>query len=476
MSELFSILIFGVLLLAIAKQARIDQKIACVIFMNYALHILLTFIQHFYLMENEGTFVYWNFGMTDYVRYIISAEQVINDQVDNLVFFHDIFDDHLFISNVYTYILAGLFYITGVNVLIAKIFNAFLWSLGIIFLYRFIFKNEGKKTSLTTGIFLLMYPEFYFWFDFPGKETTVTFILILLFYSWDEFVTTRSVKHLVILIGSFTVLVFLRVFYAYLVIFSGVGWYLLRERRGPVFLKILIAAGFLCVSALILNSFSELLGLTRGKISTYQEEALGRGYGFRGALESMSYADILALTYSNPFVFLQTLGFGTANFFLEPIDWLSTSNFTFYPFLLHVGMPFWYLILPFLVSGCYLFLKQKRSEVAYPLVIFVVMVVGIMSLFGNYNTRVRITLMPFFLFWAVMGMREIRETPLILLAGYFLLCIGIASYVADPWIGKALALIFTGIAFFMSMGGINQEDQGIGKFLRWRVPPKGENW
>lgn len=317
--------------------------------------------------------------------------------------------------NMYPYILAGLFYITGPNLLAGKILNVLFGALGVYFgvlLARELsLKKAGEAQSVRTahwaGIMLTFYPSSVFYSTQLLKDPAIILLAIIALYLMNRIAGIDShIKKIgcgALLLAALWLLYELRNYSALVLLLSIVAYILIFRRMA--FILIVIAAGV----------FPYFLGYgffgCDYLVPYFHKAAIGL-QNFRETVYSIGgSAAGNQLDFSSWGIFLKTYFFSFATLMFGPFPWQlkSTVHLIAMPeaAVMWLLSPLWFIGIIRLFDG----LRRGMADKEVVLMIFSLGLAGAVALFSDNigaNTRLRILPWNVFMIYASLLLSQIK--------------------------------------------------------------------
>lgn len=362
---------------------------------------------HLYSLANGFEGFYPLASGHDDIRYWKNANDIINGIP------HDYF------LNIYPYLLAGLFYITGPDILAGKILNVLLGSLSVylgVALARDLSYKPGHedlsgKAVMWAGIMLTFYPAGIFYSTQLVKDPFIVLMGVSALYLMNRLTCNDSVLKKaicgVLILAAVWCLVELRLYTAVLLLFSTAAYILINKRK--VFLLILLAAagvpyflgyGFFGCDYLAPYFNGVITRLIRLRITTYSGGGSSAGIN----IDLSSWAG-----------FLKTYLYSYATLMFGPFPWQVRSPVHLAALPEAVGMwllsPLWLLGIFRIFDG----LRRGRVEKETLLMIFSLALVAVIAMYSNNvgaNTRLRILPWNAFMIYASLLLPHINLSAL----------------------------------------------------------------
>ncbi len=396
-----------------SKERKVLGTLFLIVFSLHVLGVILMYYTNFQPFSGGGG---------DYTIYQQNA-QLIAGRVHQGNFSLQGID----LGNYYPVIVGYIYTFTVASMLIGQLFNAWLVALLIIFIYLIVREIGGtEKEGFLTGLMASVYPSLAFYGSLLLKDA-----LVVLLCMTGLLLTLKIVKNFSILkfLGFFIILTSLihsRFYVGYALMFGFViSWFLISNFN----IKKRIIYGIIMV--FILGFSPQILGngyygstnliiyLNPKRITFYKEivyappvqsppvqlppvqsppvqsppqvkpPALQPTASGTGRSSSIAMKTGL----ENPVAFIKNTFLSFIYAFIGPFPWqLEIKRYLF----VLPEMIIWYFLLFFIIKGIINSIK-KRNKIIFPLIIFSIFVMGVLSIFmSNFGIITRIR-MPVFL-------------------------------------------------------------------------------
>lgn len=355
----------------------------------------------------EKTRVYFKIGDSDYAsaRGYMYAAYVRGE--DNIVVRHYLGSiGRVYGWHGYLYVIGCFYYLFDYSPISVKFINCLLGALTATFIYLLTvnFTLSGAKIAHCLATF---FPTMILWSTTHLKDTSISFLAVILVFAMLKFLMTRKLKYSlslisVIFVQSFLIkkdLWFLSIAFvilSYLIfVFIGSKRRLLWLLNGMGLLFLILVSYGPKVNSFVSQTIYKLLVIHHGHVGT-------RGISYK-ILDPVYYAtpDLL---YNIPFfIFLKFLFRGVYHFILEPLP------FRFFNLSFLYVMPqmvFWYFLLPFMFIGIIISLGRNKVGALIIMGYLVLSTVSIALSSGNIGTLVRHRdyVSQFYLIFAAIGL------------------------------------------------------------------------
>ena len=282
------------------------------------------------------------------------------------------------------YLVAGIYGITGRNMLAVQLFNSVLGAATapVIFLCaQRIFNN--KKVAWMAGLAAAFYPSLVLWSSQALKDGPIVFFLAVSILATLRLGEKISFSPLLILLGSLLALLSLRFYIFYMMVAAIAGAFLVGMRQATTrsviqqFVVIVVMGlaltylGVLRTANLQFETYGNLEMLQNSRLDLQQ--TANTGFGKDVDLSTTSGA-------------LSTIPSGLAYLLFAPFPWQLGS---LRQSITLPEMVIWWLSFPLLVLGLWFTIKYRLRQ-ALPILIFTIMLTLAYSIFqGNVGTAYR---------------------------------------------------------------------------------------
>ena len=335
-------------------------------------------------------------------------------------------------GNYYPVIVGYIYAFTVPSMLVGQLFNAWLVALSIIFVYLMVREIGGTgKEGFLTGLIASIYPSLAFYGSLLLKDALVVLLCMIGLLLTLKIVKSFSISKFICFFVILTSLIHFRFYVGYALMFGFViSWFLISK----INLKKRIVYGIIMV--FILGFSPQILGsgyygssnliryLNPEKITFYKEivynppvqlppiqsppvqlppiqsppvqlppqvkpPALQQTTSGPGRGSSIAMKTGL----ENPVTFVENTFLSFIYVFIGPFPWqLELKRYLF----VLPEMIIWYFLLFFIMKGIINSIK-KRNKIIFPLIIFSIFIMGVLSIFmSNFGIITRIR-MPAFL-------------------------------------------------------------------------------
>ena len=304
----------------------------------------------------------------------------------------------------WVYFVGAIYYLFGRNQLLVQLLNGLLGGLTVLVIYAITARLFDRSSARWAAIFMAFFPQMVFWSTGMYKDPAILLSIAVAMFAVLRLRESLSVPAIVLFVGAEVVLITLRFYIAYFVIFATLATFVFGQRRGAV--RMILTYGLLglllygaltiAVKRETLEQQTTYLNLERLQV-TREDQALWGRSGFGQEHDVSTPAGALA-----------TLPVGLIYLLFAPFPW-SISGLR--QALVAPETLVWYALMPAFIRGLTLGLKRQFRAIM-PITVFAVSLTLAYALMqGNvgtaYRQRTQITMF-FFIFMAA-GMVEKRR-------------------------------------------------------------------
>lgn len=317
---------------------------------------------------------------------------------------------HTYGFNGYIPVLAAFFTIFGYSPISSRFINCFLGSLTIILVYSIVKNIFNEKPARLAAVLTAFFPSLFLWSITNLKETSMTFMACLMFWSLVKFQREKRIHYLII--ASFSIWAQFSIRHTFktelsLVAFGLVGVYifhlfisnlLLSRRIITFFIIFMIAASFAFLEKDKVNSIV--------KVATHKMLTAQKGAIDTGGICYQIVSDEIILYSKNLGLrdFIMMLGKGWFHIMFEPlpgrIKQSKSMLFSFPQILL------WYSLIPFAILGMAISIRYRLRESIFLIMYFLIITSAFALSGGNVGTvfRLRDVNTPVVLIFSAIGL------------------------------------------------------------------------
>lgn len=342
--------------------------------------------------------------------------------------------DFKFWAALWHYIIAGIYYVFGTNILYPKLFNIYLYSVCSIAFYRItLHLTQQKNKALLSYILFLLYLPLMFINCTLQKEMLIVFFSIMIVYNYMLYIENKSINAIYSILALLTLLFFTRYYYSIIIGLLFLLAYI-TNKDVKVSSKLILIVGLAVVAVFILNSgLLSLLGLDKDASGQGGRFSLATSKDTRMYSDSGSSLDTVLMFVKNPAPFLKMIVFGIFSFILQPVPFfigyvdLKQAS-SHWEFVAHLHNFIYYPFIPASIYGIYYLIKNKQlKSLDYFILVYLTIIMIMVSLTFNEFLRYRIGVYPFMFIYAVRGLDHYQKWKFYILP-FFILCLLLAFY------------------------------------------------
>ena len=305
----------------------------------------------------------------------------------------------------WVYFVGAIYYLFGRNQLLVQLINGLLGGLTVLVIYAITARLFDRSSARWAAIFMAFFPQMVFWSTGMYKDPAVLLAIAVAMFAVLRLRGSLSVPAIVLFVGAEIVLITLRFYIAYFVIFATLATFVFGQRRGAVRMVmtygllglLLYGALTIAVKRETLEQQTTYLNLERLQV-TREDQALWGRSGFGQEHDVSTPAGALA-----------TLPVGLVYLLFAPFPW-SISGLR--QALVAPETLVWYALMPAFIRGLALGLKRQFRAIM-PITVFAVSLTLAYALMqGNvgtaYRQRTQITMF-FFIFMAAGVVEKRRQ-------------------------------------------------------------------
>ncbi len=306
----------------------------------------------------------------------------------------------------YVITIAIQFIIFGINPLIIKFFNAFLFSLTLVFLGKFISYYFDFKFVKRSLVLFIIYTPFICRTTIPLKEILIYFFTLIILIQTYKLTQHVKLKNLLIFIFIGILLFYSRPYVAIILIICSLIIILYKFNFKNAFFALVI----LSIIFFVLINF-RISGVAF--IDMYENQSIYVGnlqsekaYYGKGVQETFGIIKSGILPYGN-MLFVQGM-----NTFFQPFftSYPKRENFNFLgtyinSLIAYLGSFVWYLLLPSMIYGFYIMIKKRKD-----LIILYLPAIAFFIFFIFIRNRLRYQIVAR-IFWIIIGVYGFQFYP-----------------------------------------------------------------
>lgn len=304
----------------------------------------------------------------------------------------------------WVHFVAGIYYAFGRNQLLVQFLNGLVGGITVIVIYAITARLFSNGAARWAALLMAFFPQMVFWSAGMYKDPAILLCIALSMYAVVRLSEGFDVRAIALFVICVFLLVTLRFYIAYFVVFAALATFLFMQRRGPF--RIALTYGILGIVLLgvlniavrreTLERQAALMTLDRLQTTREDQATWGRS-GFGREYDVSTPAGALA-----------ALPVGLLYLLFAPFPWAISGVRQ------ALALPetlVWYALMPAFLRGAAVAFKHRLREVL-PIVVFALSLTGAYALMqGNvgtaYRQRTQITMF-FFIFMGV-GLDERRR-------------------------------------------------------------------
>jgi 4-amino-4-deoxy-L-arabinose transferase-like glycosyltransferase len=304
----------------------------------------------------------------------------------------------------WVYFVGAIYYLFGRNQLMVQLLNGLMGGVTVLVIYALAARLFDRSSARWAAVFMAFFPQMVFWSTGMYKDPAILLCIAVAMFAVLRLRESLSVTSIVMFVVAEVVLITLRFYIAYFVIFAALATFVFGRSRGAVRMVftygllglVLYGALSIAVKRETLEQQTSYVNLERLQVTREDQAMWGRsGFG--------QEHDV-----STPAGALATLPVGLVYLLFAPFPW-SISGLR--QALVAPETLVWYALMPAFIRGLAFGLKRQFRAVM-PIVVFAVSLTLAYALMqGNvgtaYRQRTQVTMF-FFIFMAV-GVVEKRR-------------------------------------------------------------------
>jgi 4-amino-4-deoxy-L-arabinose transferase-like glycosyltransferase len=305
----------------------------------------------------------------------------------------------------WVYFVGSIYYVFGRNQLLVQLLNGLMGGLTVLVIYAIAARLFDRSSARWAAVFMAFFPQMVFWSTGMYKDPAILLCIAVAMFAVLRLRESLSLTSIVMFVVAEVVLITLRFYIAYFVIFAALATFVFGRRRGAVRRAftygllglILYGALSIAVKRETLEQQTAYVNLERLQVTREDQAMWGRsGFG--------QEHDV-----STPAGALATLPVGLVYLLFAPFPW-SISGLR--QALVAPETLVWYALMPAFIRGLAFGLKRQFHAVM-PIVVFAVSLTLAYALMqGNvgtaYRQRTQVTMF-FFIFMAVGVVEKRRQ-------------------------------------------------------------------
>ena len=304
----------------------------------------------------------------------------------------------------WVHFVGWIYYVFGRNQLLVQLINGLIGGLTVLVIYAIAARLFDRGAARWAALFMAFFPQMVFWSTGMYKDPATLLCIALTMYAVVGLRERLALSMVILFVVAEVVLITLRFYIAYFVLFAALATFVFAQRRGVVRLfftyallvAVLLGALNFAVKRETLERQTSYLTLERIQ-TTREDQALWGRSGFGQEYD-----------VSTPGGALSALPVGLAYLLFAPFPWAVSG------LRQALALPetlVWYMLMPAFIRGV-AFAFKNRLRAVLPIVVFAVSLTLAYALMqGNigtaYRQRTQITMF-FFVFMGV-GIVEKRR-------------------------------------------------------------------
>jgi 4-amino-4-deoxy-L-arabinose transferase-like glycosyltransferase len=297
----------------------------------------------------------------------------------------------------WVYFVASIYYVFGRNQLLVQLVNCIVGGLTVLVIYAISKDLFDRQVARWAALFMAFFPQMVFWSAGMYKDSAVLLCLAVSMYAVLGLRRRLTPGLVLLLLTALLVLMALRFYIAYFVLFAAVGTFLFSQRRGLlgtvfVYALLVLAIGGALRFVIREESMAQqasYMTLERLQVTREDQARWGRsGFGEEYDVSTPSGA-------------LRALPVGFVHLLFAPFPWAVTSV---RQILTLPETLVWYALMPAFVRGVRHAIRHQFRDVL-PVLVFTASLTAAYALMqGNvgtaYRQRTQVTMF-FFVFMGV---------------------------------------------------------------------------
>jgi len=315
----------------------------------------------------------------------------------------------------WVYFVGAVYYIFGHNQLLVQLLNGVMGGLTVLVIYAIAARLFDRSSARWAALFMAFFPQMVFWSTGMYKDPAILLCIAVAMYAVVRLRDSLSMSMIGLFVVAQVVLITLRFYIAYFVLFAALATFVFGQRRGAVRMvftyallgALLFGALTVAVKRETLEQQASYLTLERLQVTREDQAMWGRsGFG--------QDHDV-----STPTGALATLPIGLMYLLFAPFPWAVSG---LRQALVMPETLVWYALMPAFVRGLAFGLRRQFRAIL-PIAVFAVSLTLAYALMqGNigtaYRQRTQVTMF-FFVFMAVgivekRRQRSVRVVPAVL--------------------------------------------------------------
>jgi 4-amino-4-deoxy-L-arabinose transferase-like glycosyltransferase len=301
----------------------------------------------------------------------------------------------------WTYFVGAIYYVFGRNQLLVQMINGLIGGLTVLVIYATAAKLFGIPAARRAALFMAFFPQMVFWSTGMYKDPPILLCISLAMFAVLRLRDNLSPSMVALFVGAEVVLITLRFYIAYFVLFAALATFVFGQRRGAVrtlvTYGVLVLALFGALSVAVRRDMLERQStyLSLDRLQTTREDQAMWGQSRFGQEYDVS----------TPQGALAALPQGLLYLLLAPFPWAISGV---RQALVLPETLVWYALMPAFFKGLTFALKRRFRQVL-PIVVFALSLTAAYALMqGNvgtaYRQRTQVTM--FFFMFMGAGLAE----------------------------------------------------------------------
>ena len=304
----------------------------------------------------------------------------------------------------WVHFVGAVYYVFGRNHLLIQLLNGLMGGVTVLVIYSIAARLFDRPSARWAALFMAFFPQMVFWSTGMYKDPAVLLCIAVAMFAVLGLRDTFSIALVAMFVVSVTVLITLRFYIAYFVVFAALATFVFGQRRGAVravftySLMALLLLGSLTIAVKreMLELQTTYLTLERLQVTREDQAMWGRS-GFGQEYDVSTTAGALA-----------TIPVGLVYLLFAPFPWSISSV---RQALVVPETLIWYALMPAFFRGLAVGLKRHFRDIL-PITVFAVTLTFAYAMMqGNIGTayRQRTQVSMFFFVFMAVGIVERRR-------------------------------------------------------------------
>lgn len=292
----------------------------------------------------------------------------------------------------YIYFVAGLYYLTGQQPLVAQAVNWVFGSFTVYLIFLIARKMFDRRVAVYSAIFAGVMPGFVIWEAQLLKDTIIIFSLCLCIYSVMNLQERFSFSYGIMFMVSLVILYFFRIYIFYIMGAASALSLFVGQRIGllpMVIIMTILFGGFALIAqqAGLFALMSEEQERHFGKVDAFQRmDNLRRSLAGQGAAGGVGSSYMADADISTPEKAIAFLPVGILYLLMAPFPWMIRN---FRQAITLPEMLVWWYLIPSLIRGLVYGVKERFTYVSSPLLFSLGLTLMYALFQGNVGTAYR---------------------------------------------------------------------------------------